>query len=218
MSGVDKKQTLRLNSEGEEDISKAVQLLKEGKIVAVPTETVYGLAADCRNGSAVEVIYTAKGRPEKKPLSVLVAGMEMVEQVCKNIPPEAYQLAKAFWPGPLTMVLESAAVVAENVTAGGDTLGVRCPDHAAALEVIRRLGFPLAAPSANTSSMPSPKSASEVLEDLGGKIDACLDGGACTLAIESTIVALNGGGYTILRQGILPAEKIHAALSGEEGR
>lgn len=201
-----------------EQAAEAAGILARGGLAAVPTETVYGLAADSLNAAAVEAIYTAKGRPETKPLSVLLTGMEMVEQVCENIPPLAYRLADRFWPGPLTMILPSRGIVPAVVTAGGKTLGVRCPDHPATLAVIRALGRPLAAPSANLSGAPSPKSADEVFAGLGGRIDAVLDGGPCTVGVESTIVDLTGEQPRILRQGGLPAEKIFQAAEEDMKR
>lgn len=206
-------QTLRLSGA---DLEQAVQILKTGGLVALPTETVYGLAADSCNSLAVEEIYRAKGRAEDKPLSVLVAGMDMVELVCRQIPPVAYRLAKRFWPGPMTLVLPSAGVVAPVVTASGETLGVRCPDHPLTLEVIRSLGRPLAAPSANLSGAPSPKNAGAVLSDLDGRIAAVMDGGTCTVAIESTILDLTGAVPKILRQGGLPEDLIWSVIR-EEG-
>ena len=209
------KKTLRLTSD---DLDRAAALLGRGGLVALPTETVYGLAADSLNSQAVESIYAAKGRPEQKPLSVLLTGMDMVEQVCEMIPPLAYRLAAEFWPGPLTMVLKSRGTVPPVVTAGGNTLGVRCPDHPLTLDVIHRLGRPLAAPSANLSGQPSPKTAQAVLEGLDGSIDGVLDGGACTVGVESTIVDLTGPEVHILRQGGLPAAEITrvaATLAGE---
>lgn len=200
---------------GEADLDQAVGLLANGGLVALPTETVYGLAADGLNTRAVEAIYEAKGRWEGKPLSVFVTDMEMVERLCRNIPEEAYRLAEAFWPGPLTLVLPDAGVVSDTVTAGGNTLGVRCPDHPITLEVVRRLGRPLAAPSANPSGLPSPKDARAVLMGLSGKLDAVVDGGPCTVAVESTIVDLTERAPRILRQGGLEAAKIWAVL--EEG-
>ena len=208
-----KKKTLCL---GEGDLDQAVALLQGGGLVALPTETVYGLAADGLNTRAVEDIYKAKGRWEGKPLSVFVTGMEMAESLCRNIPEEAYRLAEAFWPGPLTLVLPDAGVVSGVVTAGGETLGVRCPDHPITLEVVRRLGRPLAAPSANPSGLPSPKDAQAVLEGLSGLIDAVVDGGPCVVAVESTIVDLTGQTPRILRQGGLAEAEIWAVL--EKGR
>lgn len=201
---------------GEGDLDQAVALLQGGGLVALPTETVYGLAADGLNTRAVEDIYKAKGRFEGKPLSVFVTGMEMVERLCQNIPEAAYRLAEAFWPGPLTLVLPDAGVVSGVVTAGGETLGVRCPDHPLTLEVVRRLGRPLAAPSANPSGLPSPKDAKAVLAGLSGLIDAVVDGGPCVVAVESTIVDLTGEIPRILRQGGLDAAAIWAVL--EKGR
>lgn len=190
----------------------AAELLRMGRLAAVPTETVYGLAADAAQASAVQAVYEAKGRPETKPLSVLVDGMDMAESVCRDIPEDAYKLAEAFWPGPLTMILWGNKTLPPIVTAGGDTQGVRCPDHSDALAVIRALGRPLACPSANLSGKPSPKSAGEVLGQLAGKIDAVLDGGPCDVGVESTILDLTVMPYRILRRGGLSREKLEAVL------
>lgn len=207
-----KKKTLRLCGE---EINTAAALLSAGGLVALPTETVYGLAADSTSEQAVADIYRAKGRADNKPLSVLVTDMEMVACVCCNIPPRAYRLAEAFWPGPLTMILHGAGFVVPLVTAGGESLGVRCPDHAMTLELIRRVGKPLAAPSANISGEASPKDADAVLEGFDGTIDAVLDGGVCTVAIESTIIDLTGETPKILRLGGLPEEDIWTLLRKE---
>ena len=192
----------------EKESSRAVELLRAGKLVAVPTETVYGLAADATQARAVEAIYTAKGRPGQKPLNVLVDGMAMAETVCRDIPPLAYDLARAFWPGPLTMILWGNGTLPPVVNAGGATQGVRCPDQTLTLDVIRALGRPLAAPSANLSGCPSPKTARAVMDGLEGKIDGVLDGGQCGLGIESTIVDLTVCPPRILRQGGLSREDI----------
>lgn len=198
------------------EIEQAATLLREGKLVALPTETVYGLAADATQERAVQANYDAKGRPEAKPLNVLVDGMSMVETVCRDIPADAYRLADAFWPGPLTMILRGSGTLPPIVPAGGDTQGVRCPDHPAALAVIQTLGRPLACPSANLSGRPSPKSAGDVLEQLGGRIPAVLDGGPCTVGMESTIVDLTVSPFRILRQGGLSREAIEAVLGPEK--
>lgn len=190
----------------------AAALLRAGKLVALPTETVYGLAADATQERAVQANYDAKGRPETKPLNVLVDGMAMVERVCRDIPADAYQLAEAFWPGPLTMILWGNGTLPPIVPAGGDTQGVRCPDHPATLAVIRALGRPLACPSANLSGRPSPKSADDVLAQLGGKIDGVLDGGPCAVGVESTILDLTVTPYRILRQGGLARAELEAVL------
>ena len=190
----------------------AARLLKEGKLVAVPTETVYGLASDATRESAVQANYEAKGRPETKPLNVLVDGMPMVENICKDIPPDSYRLAEAFWPGPLTMILKGKGTLPDIVPAGGSTQGVRCPDHPVTLDIIRALGRPLACPSANLSGCPSPKSAADVLAQLAGRIDGVVDGGECSVGVESTILDMTVTPYRILRQGGLSREDIEAVL------
>ena len=197
------------------DTEQAAELLRQGRLVAVPTETVYGLAADATRERAVQANYDAKGRPETKPLNVLVDGMSMVETVCRDIPGDAYKLAKAFWPGPLTMILWGNGSLPSIVPAGGETQGVRCPDHPDTLAVIRALGRPLACPSANLSGQPSPKSAEDVLARLGGRIDGVLDGGPCTVGVESTILDLTVTPYRILRRGGLSREAIEAVLGRE---
>ena len=190
----------------------AAGLLGMGRLAAVPTETVYGLAADATLGSAVQAVYEAKGRPESKPLNVLVDGMDMVKTICWDIPEDAYKLAEAFWPGPLTMILRGNGSLPPTVSAGGKTQGVRCPNHPDTLAVIKALGHPLACPSANRSGRPSPKLAGEVLAQLAGRIDAVLDGGPCTVGVESTILDLTVVPYRILRQGGLSQEQIEAVL------
>ena len=197
------------------DAAQAAELLRQGKLVALPTETVYGLAADAAQEQAVRANYDAKGRPEAKPLNVLVDGMAMVEAVCRDIPADAYQLAEAFWPGPLTMILWGNGTLPPIVPAGGTTLGVRCPDHPDTLAVIKALGRPLACPSANLSGQPSPRSAGDVLAQLGGRIDGVLDGGPCSVGVESTILDLTVAPYRILRQGGLLKEQIETVLGRE---
>lgn len=198
----------RTDTLGPAETGRAAQLLRAGRLVAVPTETVYGLAADALQPSAVEAIYAAKGRPEQKPLNVLVDGMDMVETVCRDIPPLAWRLAERFWPGPLTMILQSAGTLPAVVNAGGSTQGVRCPDQELTLQVIAALGRPLAAPSANPSGQPSPKTAAQVLDGLGGRIDAVLDGGPCGVGVESTILDLTVTPPRILRQGGLSRDAL----------
>lgn len=194
---------------------RAARLLSEGKLVAVPTETVYGLASDATQENSVLSNYEAKGRPESKPLNVLVSGIGMVEQVCKDIPADAYKLADSFWPGPLTMILWGNGTLPSIVPAGGVTQGVRCPNHPDTLTVIEMLGRPLACPSANLSGHTSPKSAGEVLRQLAGRIDAVLDGGSCSVGVESTILDLTVTPYRILRQGGLCRADIEAVLGTE---
>ncbi|MBQ8831824.1 MAG: threonylcarbamoyl-AMP synthase [Oscillospiraceae bacterium] len=197
------------------DISYAARLISEGRLVAVPTETVYGLSADGLCESAVEEIYNVKGRPETKPISLLVSDIETVEHFCDDIPQEAYILAEKFWPGPLTMILRKKSIVPDIVTAGGSTVGVRCPDHPLTLELLKTCGKPLATPSANISGMPSPKSADEVLSYFDGKIPCVIDGGKCSVGIESTIVDMTVTPPKILRQGGLLKKDIETALGTE---
>jgi tRNA threonylcarbamoyl adenosine modification protein (Sua5/YciO/YrdC/YwlC family) len=197
----------------DDNMAFAADIIKTGGLVAVPTETVYGLAADGLNAGAVEKIYDVKNRPETKPISLLVSGMSDVETFCRDIPKEAYTLAERFWPGPLTMVLLKSDAVPDIVTAGGGTVGVRCPDHPKTLELIRLAGVPLAAPSANMSGEPSPKNVGDVLKVFDGKIDAAIDGGQCAVGIESTIVDMTVNPPRILRQGGLPREAVEDALN-----
>ena len=198
------------------DAREAAQLLSQGRLVALPTETVYGLAADATQEGAVQANYEAKGRPDTKPLNVLVDGMAMVEQVCKEIPLDAYKLAEAFWPGPLTMILWGRGTLPALVPAGGATQGVRCPDHPDTLAVLQALGRPLACPSANLSGQPSPKSADDVLAQMAGRIDGVLDGGPCAVGVESTILDLTVTPRRILRQGGLGRAEIQAVVGPVE--
>ena len=194
------------------DLSYAVEVLKSGGLVGVPTETVYGLAANGYDDAAVARIYEVKGRPALKPLSLLVPNILVAANVWAGIPKSAHLLAEAFWPGPLTIVLPRRDTVPYIVTAGGYTVGVRCPDHPKTLKLLRLAGVPVAAPSANLSDMPSPKSAKEVLEYFDGKINCIIDGGRCKLGVESTVVSLTTQPYKIIRQGALPEEHIRRAL------
>jgi tRNA threonylcarbamoyl adenosine modification protein (Sua5/YciO/YrdC/YwlC family) len=206
---MEQRQTRKLTPE---EIDTAAELLRAGGLVAVPTETVYGLAADATQVQAVHDNYEAKGRPAAKPLNVLVDGMAMAETVCRDIPFDAYQLAAAFWPGPLTMILWGSGTLPDIVPAGGRTQGVRCPDHPDTLAVIQALGRPLACPSANLSGRPSPKSAADVFDQLDGRIDAVLDGGVCAVGTESTILDLTVAPYRVLRQGGLARAEIERVL------
>jgi L-threonylcarbamoyladenylate synthase len=192
------------------DCGQAARLLREGGLVALPTETVYGLAACADNSQAVEAIFTTKGRPNDKPLSVFVTDLEMAQRYCAAIPPLARTLAKAYWPGPLTLILEGKGNLPASVTAGGHTLGLRCPDHPLTLEVTRQAGVPLAAPSANPAGAPSPKTAQEVLAYFDGRIQGVLDGGACAVGVESTIVDLTQTPPRILREGGVPREELES--------
>lgn len=189
-----------------------VVIMRGGGLVAVPTETVYGLAGNGLDEKAVAEIYEVKGRPEVKPLSLMVHDAASMERYCENVPPQAYTLAKKFWPGPLTIVMKAKPCVPEIVRAGGETVGLRCPDHPLTLELLEKSGVPFAAPSANPSGEPSPKNADSVLKYFDGKIDAVLDGGECGIGCESTLIDLSRTPYRILRQGALPADEIADAF------
>ena len=197
-----------------EQLSDAVAMLRKGGLVAVPTETVYGLAADAENSAAIWTLFEVKQREREKAFSILVTGMDMVERYCENIPSVAYALAEKYWPGPLTMILEDKGVVSALVNDGGDTLGVRCPDHPVTMAIIEKSGHALAAPSANLTGQPSPKTAQEVLDYFDNHIEGVLDGGPCQLGVESTIVDLTGEGPKILREGAIPGQEILAFLEG----
>lgn len=190
------------------DPARAAELLKNGGLVAVPTETVYGLAANGLDAVAVNRIYEVKGRPTVKPLSLMVHDASWMERLCTTVPKAAKVLSARWWPGPVTLILPARDVIPEIVRAGGDTIGLRCPDHADTLAVIAEAQIPLAAPSANPSGAPSPKTADDVLRYFSGDIEAVIDGGPCGIGTESTIVDLAHTPYRILRQGALPEKEI----------
>lgn len=194
-------------------IARAAALLAEGRLVSFPTETVYGLGADARQGRAVAAIYEAKGRPRFNPLIVHVPSVEAAAALI-DLPEAGRRLAAAFWPGPLTLVAPRRpdAGVADLVTAGLPTLAVRVPAHPPALALLRAFGGPVAGPSANPSGQVSPTRAAHVLDGLGDRIAAVLDGGPCPVGVESTIIGLAGEVPALLRPGGLPAEEIEAAL------
>lgn len=191
-----------------EPIRKAADMLLSGGLVAFPTETVYGLGANALDGSAVQRIFKAKGRPQDNPLIAHVIDMSWLEQLCCDIPPAAYELCKLYWPGPLTLVLRSSGKVAKEVSAGLDTVAVRSPNHPVALALLTASGVPVAAPSANLSGGPSPTEAKHVYSDLNGKIDAILDGGRCKVGLESTVLDLASDVPRILRPGGITLEQI----------
>ncbi len=203
------RQTTEVARADAEGVARAVALLREGAVVALPTETVYGLAGDATNGAAVAAIYAAKGRPSFNPLIVHVAGLGMARGLVE-VSDTALDLMARFWPGPLTLVLpvREDAAVASLVTAGLRTLAVRCPDHPVTQAVIEGLGRPIAAPSANASGSLSPTLAAHVLASLGGRIPLILDGGAPRAGIESTIVGVDGEQVRLLRPGAVPAESL----------
>jgi L-threonylcarbamoyladenylate synthase len=191
-------------------VEKAVELLRAGEVVALPTETVYGLAANARDATAVGRIFEIKGRPANNPIIVHVAGANMARRCVTDWPALADKLAKAFWPGPLTMVLPRAKEIPDVVTAGGATVGVRWPSHPFIQEVIRACDFPLAAPSANLSNQISPTNAEHVARQLNGKIPLIVDGGQAQVGIESTVVDLTEWPPRLLRPGMIHEQALLA--------
>ncbi|MBR1391745.1 MAG: threonylcarbamoyl-AMP synthase [Lachnospiraceae bacterium] len=191
-----------------EAMSWAGEIIRQGGLVAFPTETVYGLGADARNASAAKKIYEAKGRPSDNPLIVHIAEYQSLSELAKEVTPEARLLAETFWPGPLTLIVKKNDTVPNETTGGLDTVAVRMPDHSVALELIRQGGGYIAAPSANTSGKPSPTRAEHVAFDLDGKIPLILDGGPVGVGIESTIVDLTGDCPMILRPGYITREML----------
>lgn len=184
-------------------VAEAVSRLKAGELVALPTETVYGLAANALDPEAVAAIYEAKGRPKQNPIIVHVSNPTMARQCASQWPESATLLARAFWPGPLTLVLSKSSLIPEIVTAGGDTVGIRWPSHPLMQAVIEGCGFPLAAPSANLANQLSPTSAAHVAESLGKRISLIVDGGQSQVGIESTVVDLTGIPLRVLRPGMI---------------
>lgn len=189
--------------------------IREGGLVAFPTETVYGLGANGLDGSAVERIFEAKGRPADNPLILHVAKKSDVKDLWRHVPDEARRLMDAFWPGPLTLIFVKSDIVPDEVTAGLDTVAVRMPEHKTALALIRAAGVPIAAPSANLSGKPSPTTAEHVLEDMDGRIDAVIDGGPCRVGVESTVLTLVGR-PTILRPGGITREMLEQVIGSVE--
>lgn len=194
------------------EIEAAAAVLRDGGLLGIPTETVYGLGADGLNAEAVGHIFEAKGRPQDNPLILHVPDAAWLEQYCRDIPAEAYALAEAFWPGPLTMILWRRDNVPDQVTCGLDTVGVRCPNHPVTLAIIRAAGTPVAAPSGNRSGRPSPTCARHMIEDMDGRIDAIVDGGSCGVGVESTIIDLTVKPPRLLRPGGLPLERLREVL------
>lgn len=192
-------------------IDRAAEILSSGGIVAIPTETVYGLAADATDEAALHRVFAAKGRPQDNPLIVHIAEIDTLKVLAREIPSAAFRLAERFWPGPLTMVLKRTDATAKTVSAGLDTVAIRMPDHPVAQAVIRA-GVPLAAPSANTSGSPSPTTAHHVLHDLDGKIDGVLMGDECAVGVESTVVDLSSTPPRLLRPGGVSAEELREIL------
>ena len=194
------------------DIAQAGRLLAGGEVVGIPTETVYGLAANALDEAAVAKIFAAKGRPQDNPLIIHISALDQLEDLAEEISPAVWQMAEHFWPGPLTMVVKKKDIVPDRTSAGLDTVGIRMPSHPVARAIIDAAGVPLAAPSANTSGKPSPTTARDVLDDMNGKIPAIVDGGACTVGVESTVVDMTGEFPQILRPGAITEEMIREAM------
>ena len=197
-----------------ETMEGAAEIIRKGGLVAVPTETVYGLAGNGLNEQAVAEIYRVKGRPEVKPLSLMVHDAGAMERYCQNVPATAYALAEKFWPGPLTMIFPKSDVIPQATSGGLDTVAVRMPRSPAARAIIDACGFPLAAPSANLSGSPSPTTARHVLRDMDGRIPLIIDGGECDCGVESTVLCFPAADRVrILRPGGVTAEMLSELCS-----
>lgn len=193
-------------------LRNAARIIQNGGLLAIPTETVYGLGANALDGKAVLGIFEAKGRPQDNPLLIHVPDVSWLERYCEEIPPLAYKLAEFFWPGPLTMILKGKPCIPKETTCGLKTVGVRCPDNEVTAEIIRMAGVPVAAPSANRSGHPSCTNAEAVLEDFGGRIDGIVDDGACRVGVESTILDVTVSPPKLLRPGGLSLEDIRKVV------
>ncbi len=198
--------------EGRTGVARAAEILQNGGLVAIPTETVYGLAASAFCPEAVKRIFAAKGRPADNPLIVHISDMSMLEGLVRSFPAPAKRLAKAYWPGPLTMILPKGARVPDAVSAGLDTVAVRFPEDPVAAAVIRESRLPLAAPSANRSGSPSPTTAQHVVDDMDGRIEAIILSHDCTVGVESTVLSLAGERPRLLRPGAVTVEMIEAVI------
>ena len=205
--------TLHLTN-SEQDILRAAAVLRDGGLVAMPTETVYGLAADALNGAAVRRIFEAKGRPMDNPLIVHVADVSDIARLglVSEFPEKARMLAEAFWPGPLTIIMKKSDVIPDEVSAGLSTVAIRIPSHPDAHRLMELSGLALAAPSANTSGKPSPTTARHVIDDMDGRIEAIIDGGSSSVGVESTVITLATAVPRILRPGIITREEIEAVI------
>ena len=193
------------------DVERAAEILRRGGLLGIPTETVYGLGANGLDEEAVARIFAAKGRPQDNPLILHIPSADWLERYCEAVP-AAYTLAERFWPGPLTMILARKPAVPDAVTAGLDTVGMRCPAHPLCRAIIAAAGVPVAAPSGNTSGRPSPTSMADMLEDMDGKIDGIVDGGPCSVGVESTIIDLTVTPPRLLRPGGVTLEELREVL------
>lgn len=206
----------KVKDENDECLAMAGKILSDGGLVAIPTETVYGLAANALDDEACKKIYLAKGRPSDNPLIVHISELSQWKPLVKEIPENAIKLAKAYWPGPLTIILKRSDLVPKTTSGGLDTVAVRMPENKIARKIIEKAGVPLAAPSANTSGKPSPTCAKYVYEDMYGKIDAIVDGGECDVGVESTVITLATQPPKILRPGAVTYEMLKDVLGEVE--
>ncbi|MBC8570164.1 L-threonylcarbamoyladenylate synthase [Zongyangia hominis] len=197
-------------------VETAAKLLRAGGLVIIPTETVYGLAANALDGVAVRRIYEAKGRPGDNPLIVHVSDMEMIPPLTAQFPPAAQKLARAFWPGPLTIIVKKSGRIPYETSGGLDTVAIRMPSHPVARAIIAAAGLPLAAPSANLSGKPSPTNAARCIEDMMGRVDAIVDSGPCQVGVESTVITLAEGKPRLLRPGGVTVEALRRVLGEVE--
>ncbi|MBQ2676059.1 MAG: threonylcarbamoyl-AMP synthase [Clostridia bacterium] len=193
-------------------IDTAAEILKSGGLVAIPTETVYGLAANALNAQAVKNIFVAKGRAQDNPLIVHVTSIDEIKPLVTEIPEKVYMLAEKFWPGPLTMIMKKSDLVPGEVTCGMDTVAIRVPSHKVARDIISRSGLPLAAPSANISGGVSPTTAQHCIDDLTGRVDAIVDGGSCDVGLESTVILMCNPTPRLLRPGFITKEQIESVI------
>lgn len=205
---------LDINNVDMDKLRYAAGVIRDGGLVAFPTETVYGLGANGLDGSAVEKIYLAKGRPSDNPLILHVAAMKAAEPLISEIPADAFKLMERFWPGPLTLVLKKSEIIPRAVTAGLDTVAVRIPSHPVALALIREAGVPVAAPSANVSGRPSPTRASHVIEDLYSKVDVIIDCGSSKVGLESTVLDMTVVPPMVLRPGGITISQLNEVIKG----
>lgn len=206
------KKTNLMNGSHQDNLIEAADVLRRGGLVAIPTETVYGLGANALDPQAVAGIFKAKGRPADNPLIVHVADISQIYDLSDDVTVQAQRLIEAFWPGPLTVVLHKKPGVPDEVTAGLDTVAVRMPDHPVALTLIKMAGVPVAAPSANSSGGPSPTTARHVMKDLQGKIDIVVDGGPCRVGVESTVLDLTHEPPVILRPGAVSRDALEGVI------
>ena len=200
----------------EKDVAVAAQILKSGGLVAIPTETVYGLAANALNEAAVQKIFAAKGRPSDNPLIVHISEIDEIYNLVSEFPAKAQKLADAFWPGPLTMILKKSRVVPNIISGGLDSVAIRLPANSVARKIIKVAGCPLAAPSANLSGSPSPTKTAHVIADLFGKINAIVDAGACNVGVESTVISFCTDNPKILRPGAVTPEQLRNVIGDVE--